>query len=40
MFASYTFKQFYQEERPEEQHDNTDNNQNRFKHQRWRKKER
>ena len=33
------FKQFYQEQRPEEQHADTNNNQNCFKHRRWREKE-
>lgn len=40
MIATYTFKQFNQEQCPEEQHTNSNNNQRRFKHQCWRKKER
>lgn len=40
MFATYTFKQFNQEQCPEEQHANSNNNQRRFKHQCWRKEER
>ena len=40
MIATYTFKQFNQEQRPEEQHANSNNNQGCFKHQCWRKEER
>lgn len=40
MFSTYVFKQFHQEQHPEEQHANSNNNQRGFKHQCWRKKER